>query len=65
MKNFLKFLGFQIGGYIILASLVVELLEVCDFPLKNCKIYLGPMLSPGCRNWQLIYPNSFSIFKKL
>ncbi len=40
-----------------LASVVVELLNFCDFPRnKSCKTYHGSMLPPGCRNWQLIFP---------
>jgi len=32
-------------------------LQFCDFPLnKSCKTYLGPMLPPGNRIRQLIYP---------
>ncbi len=30
----------------------------CDFSLnKSCETSLGPMLPPGGRTWQLIYPN--------
>ncbi len=33
--------------------------QFCDFLLnKRCKIYMRPMLPPGSRNWQLIYPHS-------
>jgi hypothetical protein len=39
-----------------LASVVFS--KFCYFSLnKSYKTYLGPMLSPGVRNWQLIYPN--------
>jgi len=41
-----------------LASVVVDLLSIFWFlQNKSCKIYLGPMLPPGDKNWQLIYPN--------
>jgi hypothetical protein len=26
---------------------------------KSCKTYLGTMLPPGGRNWQLIFPHFF------
>jgi hypothetical protein len=29
-----------------------------SFCTKRCKKYSGPLLPPGGRNWQLIYPNS-------
>ncbi len=33
--------------------------QICDFSQnKSCETYLGPMLQPGGRNWQLIYSNS-------
>ncbi len=32
--------------------------------IKCCKTYLGPMLPPGNRNRQLIYPNYFSFPKQ-
>jgi hypothetical protein len=36
-----------------LASVVAELLAICDFSQnKSCKTYLGPMLPPGSRNWR-------------
>jgi hypothetical protein len=32
--------------------------QFCDFSLtKSFKTYLGPMLPPDDRHWQLIYPN--------
>jgi hypothetical protein len=41
-----------------LALVVAELVKYCDFSFNNCcKAYVGPMLSPGDRNWQLIYPD--------
>ncbi len=40
-----------------LAPVVAELLAICDFSLnKSCKTYLGPVLPPGNKIWQLIYP---------
>jgi len=41
--------------------MVVELIDFCDFSLnKSHETYLEPMLPPGDRNWQLIYPNWIS-----
>jgi hypothetical protein len=34
------------------------------FCTKRCKKYSGPLLPPGGRNWQLIYPNSSNEFKE-
>ncbi len=31
---------------------------------ESCKTYLGPMLPPGERIWQLIYPDELHIYKK-
>ncbi len=39
-----------------LASMVAELLAILWFFAKY-KTYLGPMLPPGSRNWQLISPH--------
>jgi len=37
--------------------LLLNYSQFCDFLLiKRCKTYLGPILPPFDRNWQLIYP---------
>ncbi len=42
-----------------LASVVAELLSICEFSLnKRCETYLESILPPGVKIWQLIYPDS-------
>ncbi len=41
-----------------LVLVLVELLTIMGFfTIKSQKTYLGPMLPPGDKNWQLLYPN--------
>jgi hypothetical protein len=45
------------------AYVVVELLAIWEFSLnKRCKAYLGLVLPPDSRNWQLISSHSNSTF---
>jgi hypothetical protein len=45
-----------------IASAVVELLAILlFFTYKSCETYPGPMLPPGGRKWQLIFPNNIKV----
>ena len=58
IKKFVKLYGFQICTCFSVALEVVSFKQFCDFSLnKSCKTYLGPMLPPVGRNWQLISPH--------
>ncbi len=40
--------------------------QCCDFSQnKSCKTYLGPMLPPGSRNWQLISHIELDLFGQI
>ncbi len=57
--NLVKIQGFQICVYFFSSfngCWVIS--KYCNFSLnKSCQIYLGPMLHPVGRNWQLIAPH--------
>jgi hypothetical protein len=65
IKKFLKFSGFKMCIIFLLLCWMLSYEQFCDFSLiKSCKTYLGPMLPPGGRNLQLIYPLSWGSVAK-
>jgi hypothetical protein len=58
-------MSFKIWAYFSAASGGRSLLAISYFTLcKRCRRYLGTMLPPSCRNWQLIYSNGRAYMKK-
>ncbi len=57
IKKFHKFQGFQICAFFVQLQWLFTNQQFFDFSLnKSCQSYLGPMLPPGGRYWQLISP---------
>ncbi len=63
---FYKFRWFQIRAYFFFGFRGCWVISkfMIFFAIKCCKTYLGPILPPGNRSRQLIYPNYFSFPKQ-